>query len=107
MILLIFEMRLILEIPGTTVLAKMIKNIFSANCTASSLSIAKKIEMSFIQTISNQLNPLEMSSIFCLFYGSKPQCSTILLNFNDLPKFYLNFLHILNISMCLLFVCPR
>ena len=72
MISLIFELRLILEIHETIVLAKMIMHICSANCTASRLSIAKKIEMSFIQSISNQLNPLETSSIFCLFFGSKP-----------------------------------
>ena len=48
MISLIFELWLILEIPETTVLAKMIMHICSANCTASRLSIAKKIEMSFI-----------------------------------------------------------
>ena len=72
MISLIFELRLILEIPETTVLAKMIMHTCSANCTASRLLITKKIEMSFIQTISNQLNPLQTSYIFCLFFGSKP-----------------------------------
>ena len=72
MITLIFEWRLNLEVRETTVLAKMIMHICSANCIASRLSIAKKIEMSLIRTISNQSNPLDTSSIFCLFFGSKP-----------------------------------